>query len=361
MPDTHGLSRSVALRRPARWTTPLLAGVAVALLAWALAALGAGANVTAAAADPMRSLTSFTTVFLGIFVEAVPFVLLGVLVSSAIHLFVDERLIGRISPRRALPASLAGGLLGLAFPVCECGVVPVSRRLMWKGASVSLGVAFLLAAPVINPVVIAATWVAFGGDWRIVAWRVGLTLVIAVAIGLVFALHPAPRSLLLPTADAADGHDHDGPSHAEHNHHDHRHEGAGDRARALLWHTGTEFVEMSRYLILGALLAAAMQTFVPRSTLLALGDTPLAAVLVMIALAVVLSICSTVDAFIALAFAGIFGVGPVLAFLVFGPMIDIKSTLMLLGVFQRRAVAVIVLLVFQMVLLASLFISYTWD
>jgi uncharacterized membrane protein YraQ (UPF0718 family) len=117
---------------------------------------------------------------------------------------------------------------------------------------------------------------------------------------------------------------------------------------------------MSRFLILGALLAAAMQTFVPRAALLELGSTPVTSVLVMLGLGVVLSVCSTVDAFLALAFASAFSTGSVLAFLVFGPMIDIKSTLMFLSIFRRRAVAVIVLLAFQMVVLASLIINFTW-
>jgi hypothetical protein len=327
-----------------RRTSRLLGGGLLAIAA-AVGLLAVAGRVPTAIADPGRALGVLTTIFLGIFIEAVPFVLLGVLVSSALHLFVSEEVIARLAPRQPVLAGVAGGLLGLVFPVCECGVVPVCRRLVQKGAPLSLSVALLLAAPVVNPVVIASTWVAFGGDWRIVAWRVGLTLAIAVAIGSIVALHPAPQRLLAaPVA----------PPHA----HGHHHGGPGERLRALLWHSGAEFVEMSRYLILGALLAALLQTVVPRPALLALGDWPVAAVLVMIALAVVLSICSTVDAFIALTFAGTFGPGALLAFLVFGPMIDIKSTLMFLTIFRRRAVAIIVLLAFQMVLLATLLITY---
>jgi uncharacterized membrane protein YraQ (UPF0718 family) len=332
--------------RAGRWTGWLLGGGLLAITV-AVGLLAVAGRVPTALAGPGPALGALTTIFLGIFIEAVPFVLLGVLVSSALHLFVGEELVARLTPRQPVLAGLTGGLLGLVFPVCECGVVPVCRRLVQKGAPLSLGVALLLAAPVVNPVVIASTWVAFGGDWRIVAWRVGLTLAIAVAIGSIVALHPEPRRLLAaPLAPP--------PAHHGHSHRG----GPGERLRALLWHSGAEFVEMSRYLILGALLAALLQMVVPRPALLALGDWPVAAVLVMIALAVVLSICSTVDAFIALTFASAFGPGALLAFLVFGPMIDIKSTLMFLTIFRRRAVAVIVLLAFQMVLLATLLITY---
>jgi hypothetical protein len=325
-------------------------------LVWLLAALGLGTSLPGPLADPGRGLVGLSTVFLGIFIEAVPFLLLGVVSSAALHFFVTPRQLVRLIPRQPILASLGGALLGLIFPVCECGVVPVSRRLMQKGAPLSLGIAFLLAAPVVNPVVIFSTWAAFGGDWGMVGWRLGLTLVIAAAVGLVFAAHPRPQDVLL-ASPAGTG---------THHYHDHGAVPGGHaadpigRISGLVWHSGAEFIEMSRYLILGALLAALLQTFVPRTTLLALGDTPATAVLVMLALAVVLSICSTVDAFLALSFAGAFGPGALLAFLVFGPMIDIKSSLMFLGVFQRRAVAVIVLLVFQMALLAGLFISYTW-
>lgn len=319
-----------------------------AWIAWLLGAglLASGGCAPLAVTEPSRALGVLSTVFLGIFIEAVPFVLLGVVVSSALHLFVSEELVARLAPRQPVLAGLAGGLLGLVFPVCECGVVPVCRRLMQKGAPLSLGVALLLAAPVVNPIVIASTWVAFGGDWRIVAWRLGLTIVIAVAIGGIVALHPSPRQLLADQVAASHAHGHDPTG------------GPGERLRALLWHSGAEFVEMSRYLILGALLAAMLQTVVPRPALLALGDWPVAAILAMIALGVVLSICSTVDAFIALTFAGSFNTGALLAFLVFGPMIDIKSTLMFLTIFRRRLVAIIVLLAFQMVLLATLLITY---
>jgi uncharacterized membrane protein YraQ (UPF0718 family) len=360
MSDTLTLPDSSIQRPRAPWLRRLVIGSGLAALLWLLAQLGATATLAAATADPLRSLTSLSTIFLGIFIEAVPFIALGVVVSAALHLFVSEATLARLLPRRALPATLVGAALGFIFPVCECGVVPVSRRLIQKGVPISLGIAFLLAAPVVNPVVIVSTLIAFGGDWRMVAWRVGLSYAIAVAVGLVFAVHPRPRALLATASAGAGGCGCAAGCDCDHAHHAARPTRPGDRLLQLTWHSGTEFVEMSRYLILGALLAALMQTFVPRASLLALGSAPISSVLVMIALAVVLSICSTVDAFIALSFAGAFSTGSILAFLVFGPMIDVKATLMFLSVFQRRAVGVIILLVFQMVLLASLFINYTW-
>ncbi|GAB4448249.1 MAG: permease [Chloroflexi bacterium OHK40] len=300
-------------------------------------------------------LQGFVTVFLGIFIEALPFLMAGVLVSSAIHLFVSDDQVQRLSPRHPFLAALGGSLLGLAFPVCECGSIPATRRLLTKGAALPAGIAFALAAPVVNPVVLISTFVAFG-SWQMVAWRVGLTVAVAVVVAMVVGTAPRRALVLAPGVDEAANHVHDETCAHDH-HHAEPGEGPLGAGRRLLAHANGELFEMARYLIIGALLAATLQTIVPQQALLALGDGPLISVLVMILLAVVLSICSTVDSFIALSFVNTFTPGAILAFLVFGPMIDIKSALMLTSTFNRRTVAIIILLCFQLVLLAGLAIN----
>ena len=277
-----------------------------------------------------QRMQAFVTIFLGIFIEAAPFLVAGALVSGLIAEFVPPDLLQRFSPRHPLSAAIAGGVLGLTFPVCECGVVPVTRRLYRKGLPLSTGIAFLLAAPVINPVVIASTYAAYGWSY-IFWWRMAAAFAIAVLIGVLF--HRAkPESVLRAEEQEAalcaccvlD---------------------AEDRAPALsrsrrLWRAltvaGDEFLEMTHYLVIGCLLAAAMQVIVPQSVLLAWGQGPVLSVLALMALAFVLSVCSTVDAFISLAFINTFSPGAVLAFLVFGPMVDIKSLLLFRQVFSRR-------------------------
>ena len=139
---------------------------------------------------------TFVTIFLGIFIEAVSFLLLGSLVSGFIAVFVSQDMLDRRLPHQPLLATLAGAGMGLLFPVCECGVVPVARRLFEKGLPLSAGIAFLLAAPVINPIVIFSTYVAFG--FGPVLWgRIVFTFLIAVTVGLVFAL-AKPSAVLLP-------------------------------------------------------------------------------------------------------------------------------------------------------------------
>jgi len=296
-------------------------------------------------------ISSFTTVFLGIFIEAAPFLLLGTVASGLVEVFVSKEEMARLFPRRAVLATFAGAVMGFAFPVCECGVVPLTRRLFKKGLPVSAGVAFLLAAPILNPVVLASTFAAYGFGTVLLA-RLGMGLIVALGVGLVFALNDRPMRMLQPQAFA--------PISG----------GSGEvavtvaparpvreRLRAAMRIAGDEFFEMGRYLVIGSLLAALMQTVVPQSALLALGSGPVVSVAAMQLLGYILSVCSTVDAFLSLAFASAFTTGSILGFLVFGPMADIKSTLMFLGVFRRKYVVYLIVLPFLATMLLSVFIN----
>jgi uncharacterized membrane protein YraQ (UPF0718 family) len=298
-------------------------------------------------------LSIFSTRVLGIFIEAVPFLLLGTLMSGVIDSFLTPEDITRIVPRNPILATFAGAFLGFAFPVCECGVVPVVRRLFNKGLPMWVGITFLLAAPVINPIVIVSTYVAFGFG-TILIGRIVVTIFVSVAVGLVFALGARPQDVLQPGSLM--------PVMG----------GSGEVAlprtaivrkplgvglRDALRSAEGEFFEMGRYLVVGTLLAAAMQTLVSQDTLLALGRGPVISVIALLVLAFVLSICSTVDAFLALAFVGTFTPGSILSFLTFGPMVDIKSTLMFMGVFKRRTVIYLVVLPLLMTALVGIWLN----
>jgi uncharacterized membrane protein YraQ (UPF0718 family) len=309
-------------------------------------------------------LETFSTVFLGIFVEAVPFLLLGVFVSSLIDRFVSDALLARLIPRASLLAAIVGGLLGLVFPVCDCGVIPVGRRLLSKGAPVPMAVAFMLAAPVLNPIVIASTWLAFGGASPLFWGRFALVLAVAIVVALVLAQHPRPRDLLVPLAipaGMAEPPAEDAPREVPEREWPSfpvfgflrvaRKLGLDD----MLDHASGEFFEMGRYLVVGAALGGALQTVVPRAALLSLGHHPVLSVLAMMLLAVLLSVCSTVDAFVALSLAGTFQAGAVLAFLCFGPMVDLKSTLMYTTTLRGRATVLLVILCGQLICMAAIF------
>lgn len=299
-------------------------------------------------------ISTFSTVFLGIFIEAAAFLMLGSVASGLIEVFLRPDDMARLMPRNPIAAAGVGSLLGLVFPVCECGVVPLARRMVRKGLPMSAAVSFLLAAPVFNPIVIASTLAAFGPS-PVFFGRIGLSVTIAMATGMVFAAQRNPAALLRttepvllrggPVYPALTGSE----SHVA-------------RIGRVLRVAVDEFFDMGRFLVLGAFLAALLQTVVPNAVVLAIGSGPVVSVLVLIVLAALLSVCSTVDAFIALAFAGSFTTGSLLGFLVFGPMVDIKSTLLYAGVFKGRVVAYLVLLPLLMTILAAVFINLntTW-
>lgn len=344
-------------KRPLRTIITVLAVLITAVILL-IALLGSGNS-------PGTLLSIFSTRFLGIFIEAAPFLLLGTLASGLIDSFVSAEDIARIIPRNPVLGTLMGTFMGFTFPVCECGVVPVVRRLYMKGLPMSVGVTFLLAAPVMNPVVLVSTYVAFGFGTVLIG-RFIITIIVAMAVGLIFAIAAKPKEVLRPVTlapvmggsgddipqrrtDIALGLDSLVPAAAP----------AGRKplvrgVRDALIMAGDEAFEMGRYLILGSMLAAAMQTLVSQDLLLELGKGPIVSVIVMQALAFVLSVCSTVDAFLALAFTGTFTTGSILAFLTFGPMVDIKSTLMFAGVFRRKIVIYLILLPMLMTLLIGI-------
>jgi uncharacterized protein len=299
---------------------------------------------------------NFVTMFLGIFMEATPFLLAGSLVSGLIAVYVDQKTLLRWLPRHPLLAVFSGAILGLAFPVCECGIVPVVRRLYQKGAPLPVGVAFLLAAPIVNPVVLASTVTAFGWG-AMFAGRVLLGLGIASGVALLFylarpaeVLRPRPAPGAGPESEprfteligVADGR---------------QAPGRGQPMWDVLAGAGHDFADMARYLIIGSMLAAGIQTLLPQSLLLNVGSDPFLSIVSMMSLAFLLSLCSTVDAFIALSFVNNFSSAAILSFLVFGPMMDVKSTLMLLSVFRRRVVLYLVLLPLTIMLAVAVYLN----
>ena len=293
-------------------------------------------------------LSTFATIFLGIFIEAAPFLFLGTLASGLVEVYLDRDSMVRLMPKQVVLSALVGSLMGILIPVCDCGVIPLTRRLFRKGFPLPAGIAFLLSAPILNPIVIVSTATAFGVG-RVLFLRLGLCIVISVLTGLVFSVVKTPWDILQPTAwitakDVAQELPEDSGNFLV-------------KARQAFLIATDEFFEIGRYLIIGSMIAAGLQTFIPQSVLLSIGNGPLVSVLVMVALAVILSICSTVDAFVALGFASTFSQGSIIAFLVFGPMVDIKTTIMMLRVFRKRTVAYLILIPLLLSILSGLIIK----
>ncbi len=284
----------------------------------------------------------FITLSLSILVEALPFVVLGVLISVLIQVFLPTDTLLRRLPKNIVARRAIISFLGVAMPVCECGNVPVARGLIAKGLNPSEAIVFLLAAPSVNVVTFIVTAEAFNEQMAVA--RVALTVVIANAVALLVAKFAARRQLLTQefAAQCSVSH-HGGRSLAR----------AATLFRSEMW-------LITRLLVIGAMIAAASQVFIPRDIITAIGANPVLAVLAMLLLGFVVSICSNVDAFFALAYVNTFGLGPILAFLVAGAMVDIKMLAMLKSTFTSRTIAVIALGVMALTFIAGVIFSYVW-
>ena len=327
----------------------------------------------------MEQLSNGLTLFFSLLVEAIPFLLIGVAFSSLLLFFVDERTLIKLLPKTPLLGAIAGSLMGVFFPVCECGNVPVARRLIVQGAPSSVAVGFLLAAPTINPVVFWATWVAFRDQPEIVFLRVIFTLIIAVTIAWVFSRQPDMRPILQPAVARqmpkvrrvepvnpllrsgtfllqTDGSalQLDDPTAVLSKAPE---QSVSVKLQLVIENMIQELKELGAVLILGSAIAAFVQVAVPRDWILTLGQNFITSILAMMLLAAVVSICSTVDSFFALSFASTFTTGAQLAFLVFGPMIDLKNIGLLMTLFKPRAIIYIFALAAQLCFILTLFMN----
>ena len=264
-------------------------------------------------------LRTWTTVFVAIVVQALPFLVLGVLVSGAITALVSPAMLERALPRSTLLAVPSAALAGAALPGCECASVPIAGRLCARGVQPAAALAFMLAAPAVNPVVLVATAVAFPGQPQMVAARFCGSLLTSVTVGLLWSRMGDQRWVERArrrVSGAGDGR---------------RWLALSSTARHDLWDAGG-------WLVVGAAAAATLQVVVPRSLVLAVADHPLLAVLALGGLAVLLAICSEADAFVAASLRE-FSLTARLVFLVVGPAVDVKLIAMQSGLFGRRFAA----------------------
>jgi uncharacterized membrane protein YraQ (UPF0718 family) len=265
------------------------------------------------------ALRTWTTVFVAIVVQALPFLVLGVLVSGAITALVSPAVLARLLPKSPVLAVPSAALAGAALPGCECASVPIAGRLCARGVQPAAALAFMLAAPAVNPVVLVATAVAFPGQPQMVAARFCGSLLTSVTVGLLWSRVGDQRLVERARRRVA---------------------GAGDGARWLAFSSAArhDLWDAGGWLVVGAAAAATLQVLVPRSLVLAVADHPGLAALALGGLAVGLAICSEADAFVAASLRE-FSLAARLVFLVVGPAVDVKLIAMQSGVFGRRFAA----------------------
>ncbi|PJJ73476.1 hypothetical protein CLV46_3068 [Diaminobutyricimonas aerilata] len=272
------------------------------------------------------------TLALSVIIESLPFVFLGIGFSIIVQVWLPEGFLLRRLPRRSLPRRLVLSVLGVLLPVCECGNVPLARGFLMSGLTVGESMTFLLAAPILNPVTIITTYEAFGWEDGVLVSRILGGFLIANLVGIIYSRMPRPMSALTPVFERSCSVDH---SHAP----------RGKRLTRSAELFAHETTAMLPSLFVGAAIAGLIQVAVSRDVLVTLGSNPLWSVVALMALAFVVSICSNVDAFFVLALGSTFMPGAIVAFLVFGPMIDIKMLAMLRTTFRARTLALVTALV----------------
>ena len=318
----------------------------------------------------------FAFAFLSILFEGAPFILLGTLISGIIDIYLPPGTMDRLLPKKTLPAILVAGLLGFILPVCECAVVPVIRRLVKKGLPVSCALTYMLAAPIVNPITALSTWKAFKGpvvslgdgvtataSTVMTASRLGLGFLVAVLVGLIIARIPIRKILrprLIDSIEEDEHHEHNhdhascGHDHGHENHHHHE-PNSGQRLVAALRSSMRDFVDVGVYFVIGVTITALFNTGIAPGAewLDSLASSPTTAPAALMALAFILSLCSTSDAFIA-ATLDKFTWGAKLAFLTFGPMMDVKLIFLYQTVLRRRFILLLALGLFLVIGLACI-------
>ena len=335
------------------------------------------------------SLNSLAIVFVSIVIEAIPFMLIGALVGGVIEAFVSRERMAALLPQKGwLTVGMAAGA-GIIFPVCECAVVPVVRRLIGKGLPFSAAIAYLLGGPIVNPIVAASTALAYAFDWRIVILRLGLGYGMAVGIGMLMGRWFANSGAAMKGNGAEfdvkalswNGHHHPlGHCHCEadsqaapatfvlvkqdvtspacgcgHSHQ--RSDRWIDKFGLAITHAMDDFLAVGHYLVIGAFIAALAQTYMDRSSLLSVTSAPALSVGLMMGLAILLNLCSEADAFIAASFRGLVTIPAQMAFMLTGPMFDLKLLLMYQSIFTRRVIIILASLILAGVVAIAVFLE----
>ncbi len=308
----------------------------------------------------------FTTIML----EAIPFLLLGALISAIIEEFVSEERISKMIPKNRVLGSLAGIFLGLFIPACDCAVIPIAMRLKKKKVPTNVIVSFMLASPIISPVVLLSTFFAFGETEKMLlfgfempklfVYRTIFGVVVALVVGIILDIICKDAVL---KEEIYEHHHH----HHDHEHiHtcNHHHEGCScsnheketgpiGRVRNIINIMYGDFMGIISYMAVGALLAATMQILLPISNIGGIVQNKYISTFIMMLLAFALSLCSTSDAFIARTFMNSLSKNSILAFILLGPMIDIKNTILLNKSFNKKFVIVLIASIFITVYLIS--------
>ena len=277
----------------------------------------------------IKEIGDFSNIFTSIVLEAIPFIILGSFISAIIQIFISEEFIIKLIPKVKFLGYLGSALIGLVFPVCECAIIPITRSLMKKGVPVGFGVTFMLSVPIINPIVIMSTYYAFYDKQSMVILRTVGGFVAAILIGIIVnALEEKKDGVILNTIKN-DYYCNCGCNNSF---------GKENRFKAIFEHTSREFLDIIGYLIFGAFISSGFQVISSQGGFNFIFSSKILTIIFMMFLGFTLSLCSEADAFVGRSFLENYSYSGVAAFLILGPMLDLKNLIMLFGTFKKSFV-----------------------
>ena len=305
---------------------------------------------------------NISIIFISIFFESLPFLLLGSLISSIIETFVSDDTLAKLIPKNKILGCIVGIILGFFLPACDCAVIPVSKRLIKKKIPINVAVSFMLSSPIINPVVLLATYKAFYKTNPSLFWyRFLFGIIIALVIGIIVGIIFNKKKVTINDYDCIECHNHDDIEEdfkdlLDYDEEDHNHDKNESKIISICKHTVFDMFEVVKFLIIGALIASIIQVLLPRNILSIFNNNQVLSNITLMLFAYFISLCSTSDSFVGKSLVSSFGSSSVLAYLLLGPMIDIKNTIVLFGNYKKSFVITLISLIFIFVLIVSLLV-----
>lgn len=296
----------------------------------------------------MEIIKNIAIIFTSIFFESLPFLLLGSLISSIIETYVSDETLAKIIPKNKVLGCVVGILLGFFLPACDCAVIPVSKRLLKKKVPINVAISFMLASPIINPVVLLSTYTAFYNTNPEIFWyRLLFGVIVALVIGIIMGIVFGKKDVIVNNIDECDN------CH----HHEHKHTLKNDLL-SIIKHTAIDAFEVVKYLMFGALIASLVQVLLPRDMLMMFNNNQVLSIFVLMMFAYLISLCSTSDSFVGKSLLSSFSKTSIMAYLLLGPMIDIKNTFVLLGNYKKSFVITLITLIFIIIFICSLVVIH---
>ncbi|MGL5245256.1 MAG: permease [Sarcina sp.] len=289
-------------------------------------------------------ITKFIVVFSSIMLEALPFILIGAMLSALMEVFFTESFIHKVIPKNKILGSIQASLMGIVFPICECATVPITKGLIQKKVPLNVAITYMLAAPIVNPLVILSTYYAFNGNIKIVLLRVIIGVVVAIVSGLIMTVLVNKDNILKDEYSISRKVCFCGCENININE---------SKIKQILRHASIEFYEIGKYFIIGSALAATFQIIIPQETLMNVGQGAVLGIIALMLFSFLISLCSEADAFVASTFMSKFSLGAITGFLIIGPMIDLKNTVMLFSAFKKSFVIKLLFVVCSLCFISS--------